>query len=717
LKELSNNSLSFENCVYINGENISKKYYLELSAGTTGGRHFIFSVISDPNIEGNCLAVGKSLRDYAYLGVNKLYQGHFTPRENYLLIDEITLTVEVFSRDSKGLVFDTDQLSHYMKKKFKEHGYAIGTGQPFMVKFNDITLLLTVDQLPDNRVYRVDHNTTIYFENGAKSAFILTGKCRSKKMRANIINPDFDFQKLGIGGLDEQFKEIFRRAFSSRNLPPDVVEKMGAKHVKGILLHGPPGCGKTLTARQIGTMLSAREPKIVNGPEILNKFVGESEANIRKLFEDAEEEQRRLGSNSGLHIIIFDEIDAICKQRGSVQGASGVHDTVVNQLLSKIDGVEPLNNILVIGMTNRPDLIDEALLRPGRFEVKKEIGLPDKQGRCEVLKIHTQKMKDSNILGSDVDLDEIASLTKNFSGAELAGLVRAAQSCAFVRHVKVGNKVEYDSDSYDDLKVTRSDFMASLENDIKPAYGSKEEDFDKFMRNGILIWDSSIQEILDKGKLYIGQVKNSLKTPLKSVLLTGQTGSGKTALAVKIAVSSGSPFIKVISAENMIGYHSEVSKSQAIKKIFDDAYKSEMSCVVLDDIERLIDYNRLGSRYSNSVVQTIMNLLKRTPPEGRGLLIIATSSELELLQMMQMTKLFDSHIHVPSLTDGSHLDRVLDELDHVLTEKDRQVVSKGTQGLSMMIGIGRLISKIRTSEEVEDHKGDTLLNILREEAG
>ena len=125
-------------------------------------------------------------------------------------------------------------------------------------------------------------------------------------------------------------------------------------------MYGPPGCGKTLTARQIGKMLSAREPKVVNGPEILNKFVGESESNIRKLFEDAEEEQKRLGNSSGLHIIIFDEIDAICKQRGSKRDG-GVHDTVVNQLLSKIDGVEPLNNILVIGMTNRSEFFYQIL--------------------------------------------------------------------------------------------------------------------------------------------------------------------------------------------------------------------------------------------------------------------------------------------------------------------------------------------------------------------
>ena len=129
-------------------------------------------------------------------------------------------------------------------------------------------------------------------------------------------------------------------------------------------------------ARTIGQMLNSREQKIVNGPEILDKYVGESEANIRRLFAEAEEEEKRMGVNSGLHIIIFDEIDAICKARGSTGGNTGVNDTVVNQLLSKIDGVDQLNNVLIIGMTNRRDMIDDALLRPGRLEVSIEIGLP-----------------------------------------------------------------------------------------------------------------------------------------------------------------------------------------------------------------------------------------------------------------------------------------------------------------------------------------------------
>ena len=206
-------------------------------------------------------------------------------------------------------------------------------------------------------------------------------------------------------------------------------------------------------ARQIGKMLNSREPKIVNGPEILDKYVGESEANIRRLFAEAEEEEKRMGPNSGLHIIIFDEIDAICKQRGSVAGNTGVNDTVVNQLLSKIDGVEQLNNILVIGMTNRKDMIDDALIRPGRLEIQVEISLPNEKGRFDILKIKTNKMQQHDKLAPDVNIMELASLTKNFSGAELEGLVKAASSSALKRCITLGNTIKVDPTAIDNLKV------------------------------------------------------------------------------------------------------------------------------------------------------------------------------------------------------------------------------------------------------------------------
>lgn len=148
-----------------------------------------------------------------------------------------------------------------------------------------------------------------------------------------------------------------------------------------MLLYGPPGTGKTLIARKIAMALECDDPKIVNGPEIFDKYVGGSEEKMRKLFEEAEKDELAMGDESKLHIIIFDEIDAICKPRGSITSGTGVHESVVNQFLSKIDGVNSLNNILVIGMTNRKDMIDEAVLRPGRLEIKIEIGLPDEFGR------------------------------------------------------------------------------------------------------------------------------------------------------------------------------------------------------------------------------------------------------------------------------------------------------------------------------------------------
>jgi vesicle-fusing ATPase len=237
--------------------------------------------------------------------------------------------------------------------------------------------------------------SSIQFTKAGDSPIKLKGNTISASNA--LIKPNFNFADLGIGGLDDEFSNIFRRAFVSRIFPPSIVERMGIQHVKGILLYGPPGTGKTLMARQIGKMLNAREPLIVNGPEVLNKFVGQSEENVRKLFAPAEAEYKAKGEESSLHIIIFDELDAICKQRGSKNDGTGVGDSIVNQLLSKMDGVDQLNNILIIGMTNRLDMIDEALLRPGRLEIHMEIHLPDEKGRVQILNVHTAKVLYFNI--------------------------------------------------------------------------------------------------------------------------------------------------------------------------------------------------------------------------------------------------------------------------------------------------------------------------------
>ncbi|KAJ3121172.1 transport between ER and Golgi ATPase protein, partial [Nowakowskiella sp. JEL0407] len=539
----------------------------------------------------------------------------------------------------------------------------------------------------------------------------------TKSAMTSIIQPNFKFEDMGIGGLDNEFSAIFRRAFASRIFPPSIVERLGIQHVKGILLFGPPGTGKTLMARQIGKMLNAKDPIIVNGPEILNKFVGQSEENIRKLFAPAEQEYKQKGEESSLHIIIFDELDAICKQRGAKNDGTGVGDSVVNQLLSKMDGVDQLNNILIIGMTNRLDMIDEALLRPGRMEIHMEISLPDEKGRVQILKVHTSQMARNGLLGEDVDLAELAVLTKNFSGAEIAGLIKSASSFAFNRHVEVGTLAGVKQD-YENMHVTRSDFMRALD-EVKPAFGISDAELQQCILNGIIKYSDKVQRVLNDGRLFVEQVRNSERTPLVSVLLHGPPNSGKTALAATIAMQSDFPFIKLISPETMVGF-SESAKISMINKVFTDAYKSPYSVIMIDSIERLIEYVSIGPRFSNSVLQTLLVLLKRPPPKNKRLLIIGTTSQRSILEQMEVTDAFNALLYVGDVDSLASVDFVLQELG-VFGDAERRSAMKLLQDLGVnnrdrriSIGIKKLITLIEMANQ-DLEKVEKFANVVIEE--
>ncbi|RDB20001.1 Vesicular-fusion protein sec18 [Hypsizygus marmoreus] len=566
--------------------------------------------------------------------------------------------------------------------------------------------------------------TDVTFMKASDSAIKI--KSSSKKAPPNaILAPNFKFQDMGIGGLDTEFSEIFRRAFASRVFPPGLVEKLGIEHVKGLLLHGPPGTGKTLIARQIGKMLNAREPKIVNGPEILSKYVGASEENIRKLFADAEKEYKEKKDESGLHIIIFDELDAIFKHRGSTNSGTGVGDSVVNQLLSKMDGVDQLNNILIIGMTNRLDLIDEALLRPGRLEVHMEISLPDEHGRHQILSIHTAKMRTNGVMDSDVDLAELAASTKNFSGAEINGLIKSATSFAFNRHVKVGTMAGI-SDDVENLRVNRTDFMNALE-EVHPAFGVAEEELQQVIQNGIIHYDTVVDELLRSGQLFVEQVRSSTRTPLVSVLLHGPPGAGKTALGASIAQASRFPFIKLISPDSMVGF-SESQKVNAIQKVFSDSYKSPLSVIVVDNIERLIDWTPMGARFSNAVLQALLVLFARRPPKGRRLLILATSSLRSILTDIGFAETFDSELRVPPISSLAALEYVLREVELFTSTEERRAAvrtlrdsgiaggsgEEGDDGMSskLQIGIKKLLSVVEMARQEPDNVGQRLTGAL-----
>lgn len=334
--------------------------------------------------------------------------------------------------------------------------------------------------------------------------------------------------------------------------------------------------------------------------------MGQSEENIRNLFAEAEAEYKAKGDHSSLHIIIFDEIDAICKKRGS--DASGVGDKVVNQLLSKIDGVNALNNILVIGMTNRLDLIDDALLRPGRFEIHLEISLPDENARFEIFQIHTKQMTGNSFLDENVDFLKMSSLTKNYTGAEIAAIVRAASSYALERNIAQNEEAKgtLAANESKPIKIDMSDMLQGLL-EVKPAFGVDENEFNT--ANKVIYETKQFDFILLKAKDCLHKLRKTVLFRTNSMLLYGPTGTGKTTLAVQAALSSQFPFIKFITPRDLVGL-SDFEKVSHIKEKFSDAYKSEEAIIILDEIESLIEYVGIGPRFSNNVLQALKIFIK-----------------------------------------------------------------------------------------------------------
>ncbi|KAG5546234.1 hypothetical protein RHGRI_018423 [Rhododendron griersonianum] len=573
----------------------------------------------------------------------------FVPPE-YFNLALLTLELEFVKRGAKDEQVDAVSLAQQIRKRFINQ--VMTTGQKFTFEYYGNGFISTVNQAvlegqeKSKSIERgmISTETYIVFEASNASGIKIINQREAAS--SNIFRQkEFNLESLGIGGLSAEFADIFRRAFASRVFPPHVTNKLGIKHVKGMLLYGPPGTGKTLMARQIGKMLNGKDPKIVNGPEVLSKFVGETEKNVRDLFADAEQDQRTRGDQSDLHVIIFDEIDAICKSRGSTRDGTGVHDSIVNQLLTKIDGVESLNNVLLIGMTNRKDLLDEALLRPGRLEVQVEISLPDENGRLQILQIHTNKMKENSFLAPDVNLHELAARTKNYSGAELEGVAKSAVSYALNRQLSMDDLTKpVDEES---IKVTMDDFLNALY-EVRPAFGASTDDLERCRLNGMVDCGARHDHIYKRTMLLAEQVRVSRGSPLVTCLLEGPSGSGKTTLAATVGLDSDFPYVKIISAETMIGL-SESSKCAQIVKVFEDAYRSPLSIIILDDIERLLEYVAIGPRFSNLISQTLLVLLKRLPPKGKNVLVIGTTSEVSFLDSIGLCDAFSVTYHVPTL--------------------------------------------------------------------
>lgn len=390
-----------------------------------------------------------------------------------------------------------------------------------------------------------------------------------------ITNLNLDFKALGIGGLEQPLRELVRNAVLSRGATKETLQRLDIKeHTKGILLYGPPGTGKTLIARKIAEMLGVESKYfiVINGPEILNKYIGESERRIRELFELAEQHPHRL------IVLFFDEFDAIASSRTAGNGAGDkVGNNIVNQLLSKMDGVHAINNVLIIGATNRKELIDPALLREGRLSIHLAINLPDEKGRREIFNIHLKENIENKVL-KGVDVEELVQRTPNYSGAEIKGLCKRARD--FALQESIVDPKDLAKVNPAKLFITRSHFLAALEQ-IKPVYGQQLLSLD----SALPAHDIFLSSQVDFVEHLIQRMLTFRSGKVSSILITGPMGSGKSAIAGCFVDKSKQHFdLTRILAPTIL----TKSFVDDFEQAWLDAQRVKKALIVLDGLEHLL---------------------------------------------------------------------------------------------------------------------------------
>jgi transitional endoplasmic reticulum ATPase len=439
-----------------------------------------------------------------------------------------------------------------------------------------------------------------------------------------------------IGGM----RNIIERVRELIELPlkyPELFRKLGIEPPKGVLLYGPPGCGKTLLAKAVANEIDAYFIAI-NGPEIMSKFYGESEARLREIFEEAKKHAPS--------VIFIDEIDAIAPKRDEVVGE--VERRVVAQLLALMDGLESRGDVIVIAATNRPHAIDPALRRPGRFDREIEIPLPDKQGRLEILQIHTRNMP----LAKDVDLTKITEITHGYTGADLAALAKEAALNALRRYLpKIDlSKNEIPTELLDSIEVTMDDFIHAL-NEIVPS-GLREI----YIEVPEVRWSDiggldevkqQLREVVEWPLKYPESFKRLGIEPPKGVLLYGPPGCGKTLLAKAVATESGANFIAVKGPEIMSKWVGESEK--AIREIFKKARIYAPSVVFLDEIDSIAPIRGVleDTHVTERVVSQLLTELDSIE-KLRNVAIIAATNRPDLVDPALLRPgRFDRVIYVP----------------------------------------------------------------------
>lgn len=633
--------------------------YEKISITNTSGKTCIFVNIYDPELQDtDNIALCNEHRLLMSLAFKDrvLVEPVATPCK---AASDVSITIS----KQTNLILNCDKNAFFetIRKQFDRHHMYLGQqfvvripasdGKFYRIKINVASVHPENNMITEKTQFHIRQNLSpkiTFFESISTTDTVILNDTATQFHNLNL-------DVLGIGGLHEQFAKIFRRAFSSRLLSSSQVKALGIKHVKGIMLHGPPGTGKTTLAVAMAKMLNSAPVKIISGPEIFSKWVGDSEQNIRNLFIDAEKDQALNGDASQLHMIIIDEIDSLCKRRTGDTGGR-VTDNIVNQLLAKMDGPQRLNNILLIGMTNRLDMIDSAILRPGRFEIQIEIGLPDFNGRVEILNIHTREARKNGYLTDDVDLEHIAKRGENMTGAELEGVVKSAVSFAISSNIDTHGQIKQVENSK--IKVNQACFLQGL-TDIKPLFGSGINT----ANSTIIEYNAKYVEIMAIIRQRLTAFKTNPNRNRINILVHGDKGCGKSALARHIASILEFPFVKIIGNDMYIG-KTDQERIAELKTIYFDLDKSRTSVIILDDIERLLNYVRCGHIFSNAIFQTVMMLLDKIfvddDKQDYKLCIIVTTAAYDFLNTyLECCPYFTFQVEIPAITDMETVTKII----------------------------------------------------------
>jgi transitional endoplasmic reticulum ATPase len=448
-----------------------------------------------------------------------------------------------------------------------------------------------------------------------------------------------------VGGVHEEIQRV-REMVELPLRHPELFQRLGIDPPKGVLLHGPPGCGKTLLARAVANESEANFFSI-NGPEIMSKFYGESEARLREIFQQAQQ--------NAPSIIFIDELDAIAPKREEVTGE--VERRVVAQLLALMDGMSSRGNVIVIGATNRPSALDPALRRPGRFDREIEIGVPDKQGRYEIIQIHTRGMP----LAEGVDLKKLSEITHGYTGADLSALSRETAMKALRRYLPEINLEDerVPPSVLEKMEVTMDDFVNGYKEVTPTAMREVYIEVPTVHWEDIGGLDEAKQELKEavEWPLKTHEIFSRLGIkPPKGILIYGPPGCGKTLLARGVATESEANFITIKGPEVFSKWVGESEK--AIREVFRKARMAAPAVVFFDEIDSLAP--RRGSGFSDGGVseRVISQLL--TEMDGittlQDIVIIAATNRPDLVDPAVLRPgRFDRLTYVPEPDEKSRL--------------------------------------------------------------